>query len=110
MIDRIEHNVVNAAEYVAQAKVETKKAVEYQSSARRKKICLIITGIVVLIIIILAIAIPLAEKFGGSSATTASTNGGGKTGGDTININSQPQPKVHTVFVTAHNATNSTTI
>lgn len=35
MVDRIEHNVVNAVEYVATAKMETKKAAEYQSSARR---------------------------------------------------------------------------
>ena len=38
MVDRIEYNVVNAAEYVAQAKVETKKAAEYQSSARRVRV------------------------------------------------------------------------
>lgn len=64
MVDRIEYNVQNATEFVAQAREETKKAVEYQSSARRKKICLIITGIIVVIIIVLAIAIPLAEKYG----------------------------------------------
>lgn len=35
MIDRIEYNVEQAAEYVQQAVVDTKKAVRYQSSARR---------------------------------------------------------------------------
>ena len=35
MIDRIEYNVENAAEYVQRAVVDTKKAVKYQSKARR---------------------------------------------------------------------------
>ena len=35
MIDRIEHNVENAAEFVQRAVVDTKKAVKYQSKARR---------------------------------------------------------------------------
>lgn len=35
MIDNIEKNVNNAVEYVGQAKVETKKAVRYQTQTRR---------------------------------------------------------------------------
>ena len=35
MINQIEHNVINAAEYVETAKEETKKAVKYQSKARK---------------------------------------------------------------------------
>lgn len=35
MIDNIEKNVMNAADYVEHAKEETKKAVKYQSKARR---------------------------------------------------------------------------
>ena len=35
MIDRIEYNVEQAAEYVQRAVVDTKKAVRYQSKARR---------------------------------------------------------------------------
>lgn len=35
MIDNIEKNVTNAVDYVGQAKVETKKAVRYQTQARR---------------------------------------------------------------------------
>lgn len=35
MIDNIEKNVNNAVEYVCHAKVETKKAVRYQTRARR---------------------------------------------------------------------------
>uniref|UniRef100_A0A8C2I4Y9 Syntaxin 2b n=1 Tax=Cyprinus carpio TaxID=7962 RepID=A0A8C2I4Y9_CYPCA len=36
MIDNIEKNVTNAVDYVGQAKVETKKAVRYQTQARRE--------------------------------------------------------------------------
>ncbi len=35
MIDRIEYNVLSAADYIETAKTETRKAVRYQSSARR---------------------------------------------------------------------------
>ncbi|PAA92647.1 hypothetical protein BOX15_Mlig016078g1 [Macrostomum lignano] len=52
MIDRIEFNVQQAVDYIETAKQDTKKAVKYQSKARRKKICLIVTAIVVLLIII----------------------------------------------------------
>jgi len=56
MVNQIEFNVANASEYVEQAKVETKKAVHYQSSARRKKfiilaIVLVLIAIVVIVII-----------------------------------------------------------
>lgn len=35
MINNIEKNVMSAADYVEQAKEETKKATKYQSKARR---------------------------------------------------------------------------
>ena len=35
IVNQIEYNVANAGDYVEQAKEETKKAVHYQSSARR---------------------------------------------------------------------------
>lgn len=35
MIDRIEYNVLSAADYIETAKAETRKAVRYQSKARR---------------------------------------------------------------------------
>lgn len=35
MIDRIEYNVEQAVDYVETAKADTKKAVKYQSAARR---------------------------------------------------------------------------
>uniref|UniRef100_UPI00398F0550 syntaxin-2-like n=1 Tax=Pristiophorus japonicus TaxID=55135 RepID=UPI00398F0550 len=39
MINNIETNVVNATEYIERAKEETKKAVRYQSKARRVSFC-----------------------------------------------------------------------
>ncbi|XP_010865776.1 syntaxin-1A isoform X1 [Esox lucius] len=51
MIDRIEYNVEHSVDYVERAVSDTKKAVKYQSKARRKKImiviCCVILGIVV---------------------------------------------------------------
>ena len=35
MIDRIEYNVEKTVDFVAEAKADTKKAVKYQSKARR---------------------------------------------------------------------------
>jgi t-SNARE complex subunit (syntaxin) len=35
MIDRIEYNVEKTVDYIAEAKADTKKAVKYQSKARR---------------------------------------------------------------------------
>ena len=35
MIDRIEYNVEQAVDYIETAKADTKKAVKYQSKARR---------------------------------------------------------------------------
>jgi len=52
MIDRIEHNVENAAEFVQRAVVDTKKAVKYQSKARRKKILIAIICVIFIAIVI----------------------------------------------------------
>jgi len=50
MIDRIEYNVEHAVDYVQTATQDTKKALKYQSKARRKKImimsCLIVLGLI----------------------------------------------------------------
>ncbi|TPP63990.1 Syntaxin [Fasciola gigantica] len=48
MIDRIEYNVEQAVYYIESAKADTKKAVKYQSSARKK---MIIIGICVAILV-----------------------------------------------------------
>ncbi|XP_070573112.1 syntaxin-like isoform X1 [Ptychodera flava] len=55
MIDRIEYNVEQSVDYVETAKMDTKKAVKYQSKARRKKFmiaicCIILLGVLALII------------------------------------------------------------
>ncbi|KAI1717942.1 syntaxin domain-containing protein [Ditylenchus destructor] len=52
MVDRIEYNVEHAKEFVDRAVADTKKAVQYQSKARRKKIICIIVALVVLILLI----------------------------------------------------------
>ncbi|KAM8977083.1 syntaxin-1A [Pelodytes ibericus] len=57
MIDRIEYNVEHAVDYVERAVSDTKKAVKYQSKARRKKIMIIICCVV--------LGIVIASTFGG---------------------------------------------
>ncbi|KAI1731594.1 syntaxin domain-containing protein [Ditylenchus destructor] len=52
MVDRIEFNVEHAKEFVDRAVADTKKAVQYQSKARRKKIICILVALVVLILLI----------------------------------------------------------
>lgn len=57
MIDRIEFNVEKSVDYIESAKQDTKKAVKYQSKARRKMICIIICVIVSLAILALIIGL-----------------------------------------------------
>lgn len=57
MIDRIEYNVEQAVDFIETAKMDTKKAVKYQSKARRKLIMIIICVIVLLGIIALIIGL-----------------------------------------------------
>lgn len=57
MIDRIEYNVVQSENFVKAASTDTKKAVKFQSAARRKKILLIICAIVLIAIIALVLGI-----------------------------------------------------
>ncbi|CAL1540583.1 unnamed protein product [Lymnaea stagnalis] len=57
MIDRIEYNVEQAVDYIETAKMDTKKAVKYQSKARRKKICIIVCIVVLLVIVAIIIAV-----------------------------------------------------
>lgn len=59
MVDNIEVNVMKSVEHVESAKVETKKAVKYQSRAR-KKLLIIIACVVILLLIT---AIVLAVQF-----------------------------------------------
>ncbi|XP_003742502.1 syntaxin-1A [Galendromus occidentalis] len=55
MIDRIEYNVANAAEFVDKAKVETKTALDYKHAATKKKFWLI--GILIIVILIIFLSI-----------------------------------------------------
>ncbi|XP_004635910.1 syntaxin-2 isoform X3 [Octodon degus] len=60
MINNIEKNVMNATEYVEHAKEETKKAVRYQSKARRKMMFIIICVIILLVILGIILAATLS--------------------------------------------------
>ncbi|XP_065128187.2 syntaxin-2 isoform X1 [Paramisgurnus dabryanus] len=75
MIDNIEKNVNNAVEYVGQAKVETKKAVRYQTRARRKYIILamIVLAVLVVVAMIVGLSVGLSPKTT-TSSNTAATN------------------------------------
>ncbi|XP_064460992.1 syntaxin-1A-like [Ornithodoros turicata] len=59
MIDRIEYHVEHARDYIETAKQDTKKALVYQSKARRKCIILIAIAVVLVVIIIIIIAVNL---------------------------------------------------
>merc|ERR1712038_1117145 len=60
MIDRIEYHVEHAVDYVQTATQDTKKALKYQSKARRKKIMMLACGTVVVVIILLAVILGLS--------------------------------------------------
>lgn len=60
MIDRIEYHVEHAVDYVQTATQDTKKALKYQSKARRKKIFIIICLSVTLVILIIILAVTLS--------------------------------------------------
>lgn len=57
MIDRIEYNVVQSENFVKAASTDTKKAVKFQSAARRK--LFIIIGIIAIIVVILVIILAI---------------------------------------------------
>ncbi|KAL4002678.1 hypothetical protein ACH3XW_4455 [Acanthocheilonema viteae] len=66
MVDRIEYNVEHAKEFVDRAVADTKKAVQYQSKARRKKICIL----VFIMLLLVSLALFLVIYFGGSSKSS----------------------------------------
>ncbi|XP_067269562.1 syntaxin-2 [Pseudorasbora parva] len=74
MIDNIEKNVNNAVEYVSHAKVETKKAVRYQTQARRKYIILglIVLSVLAVVALIVGLYVGLTGKTNTSSASSSS--------------------------------------
>jgi len=59
MIDRIEYHVEHAVDYVQTATQDTKKALKYQSKARRKKILIIICVFIAIAVLIIVLAVTL---------------------------------------------------
>ncbi|XP_058789537.1 syntaxin-1A isoform X4 [Phymastichus coffea] len=59
MIDRIEYHVEHAVDYVQTATQDTKKALKYQSKARRKLIFIVVCLLVVLTILIVILVVNL---------------------------------------------------
>lgn len=57
MVNNIEKNVANAAEYICRAKEETKKAVRYQKKSRRKMIILAFALLILIAIIALIVGL-----------------------------------------------------
>ncbi|KAM4616820.1 syntaxin-2 isoform 2-T2 [Polymixia lowei] len=56
MVNNIEKNVSNAAEYICRAKEETKKAVRYQKKSRRKILYLAMCGACFILLLIILVA------------------------------------------------------
>merc|ERR1719433_2616399 len=67
MIDRIEYHVEHAVDYVQTATQDTKKALKYQSKARRKKIMVVVCGLVVVIIVIIIIVVLIYKSLAPTS-------------------------------------------
>ncbi|XP_037633369.1 syntaxin-2 isoform X3 [Sebastes umbrosus] len=57
MVNNIENNVSNAAEYICSAKEETKKAVRYQKKSRRKYIIIAFALLILLAVIALIVGL-----------------------------------------------------
>ncbi|KAI0990034.1 hypothetical protein GJ496_002313 [Pomphorhynchus laevis] len=55
MIDRIEYNVNQSVNYIDSAKTDTRKAVKYQSAARKKKVIISFVVIIIILVIILVL-------------------------------------------------------
>ncbi|XP_020860008.1 syntaxin-2 isoform X1 [Phascolarctos cinereus] len=61
MINNIEKNVMNASDYVEHAKEETKKAVKYQSKARRKKWLIVAVSLALAALLALIIGLSVGK-------------------------------------------------
>ncbi|EDV22651.1 syntaxin 1.3 [Trichoplax adhaerens] len=68
MLDSIEHQAGNAVDYVDRATADVKKALEYQSAARKKKIICIV--LVLILLAIIGIIILSQLNLGGTSTAT----------------------------------------
>merc|ERR1740123_1673000 len=67
MIDRIEYHVEHAVDYVQTATQDTKKALKYQSKARRKKLFLIGCLLLIVLILIIVIAVVIYNNLAPTS-------------------------------------------
>ncbi|XP_063702603.1 syntaxin-1A isoform X1 [Culicoides brevitarsis] len=63
MIDRIEYHVEHAMDYVQTATQDTKKALKYQSKARRKKVLILICLVVTAAALLIGLAVYLGVTF-----------------------------------------------
>ena len=68
MIDRIEYHVEHAVDYVQTATQDTKKALKYQSKARRKKIFLFICLSIVVLIVVIVIIVLINNQLKGTTS------------------------------------------
>ncbi|OWA51647.1 Syntaxin [Hypsibius exemplaris] len=62
LIDRVEYNVQQSVDYIETAKQDTKKAVKYQSQARRKQIVILVIVVVILVIVSLSVSLTVGRK------------------------------------------------
>jgi syntaxin 1A len=62
MIDRIEFNVVQSENFVKAASTDTKKAVKFQSAARRKKVFIIAIIAIIVAIVAIIVAVVLITR------------------------------------------------
>jgi len=69
MIDRIEYHVEHAVDYVQTATQDTKKALKYQSKARRSKLMLCGAIAVVVLVLIIIVAVLIYKSLAPSSSS-----------------------------------------
>ena len=75
-VDNVMGNVINTEAYVEKANEDVRKAVEYQSSARKKKICIAITCVIVLIITALVVVFVVKNKDKIAGLASCASTGG----------------------------------
>ncbi|XP_030594842.1 syntaxin 3b isoform X1 [Archocentrus centrarchus] len=62
LVENIEQNLSKSVDHIAVAKEETKKAVRYQTKARKKMVIIVVIVVVLVIIVVLAIGLSLGLK------------------------------------------------
>ncbi|XP_042870808.1 syntaxin-1A-like isoform X2 [Penaeus japonicus] len=69
MIDRIEYHVDQSVEYVGKAMEDTKKALKYQSKARKKKLLCMLIGISILLLLTVILVVYFSTQQSDSTQT-----------------------------------------